>query len=200
MSDQGTFGELMARLRAGDSDVAAEVFRRFTRRLIALASDQFDTWVRDRADPEGIAQSVYKSFFTRFGQGQFDLNDWDELWGLLTVITLRKCAKRRDYLRAGRRDAARDLRQDRASDAGDGCWQAIDREPSPVEAAMLSESVDQLLRRYEPPERQIVELSLQGWSTQEIAGELGRSERTVRRIREHVKGTLEQMRSETEKE
>ena len=35
-------------------------------------------------------QSVFKSFFVRQGQGQFELDNWDSLWGLLVRITLRK--------------------------------------------------------------------------------------------------------------
>ena len=95
---------LMARLRAGDDDAAAMVFRRFTHRLIALARTQLETTSQARADVEDVVQSAYKSFFSRYGQGQFHFDDWDDLWGLLTIITLRKCSNRRTYLHARRHD------------------------------------------------------------------------------------------------
>lgn len=38
------FENQMARLRAGDDEIATAVFRRFVRRLIALASRRFESW------------------------------------------------------------------------------------------------------------------------------------------------------------
>jgi hypothetical protein len=40
------------------------------------------------------------SFFARLGRGRLEFDGWEQLWGLLVVITLRKCGKQRDYLRA----------------------------------------------------------------------------------------------------
>jgi RNA polymerase sigma-70 factor (ECF subfamily) len=48
-----------------------------------------------------------------------------------------------------------------------------------------------LLAGLDEDERGIVELSLQGHSTQEISDRLGHPERTVRRLRERVRQRLE---------
>jgi RNA polymerase sigma factor (sigma-70 family) len=61
---------------------------------------------------------------------------------------------------------------------------------------MLAETVEQLLENLGPPEREIVELSLQGHTTPEIAARLGRSRRTVRRVRERVKDVLLRLKQE----
>jgi len=197
-----SFASLMLRLKAGDEAAAAEVFGRFLRRLIVLASRQFDSWIRNRVDVEDVVQSAYKSFFAGQGEGRFELADWDGLWGLLAVITMRKCYRRSDYLRAERRDAAREVSYRGTSRDVDGSgaawWEAIDREPTPVEAAMLTETVEQLLEDLGRPEREIVELSLQGHTTPEIAARLGRSRRTVRRVRERVRGYLLELQREDE--
>jgi RNA polymerase sigma-70 factor (ECF subfamily) len=203
MAEHDSFAALMIRLKEGDQAAAAEVFERFLRRLIALASHQFDSWLRPRADLEDVVQSAYKSFFAGQGQGRFELADWDGLWGLLAVITLRKCYRRRDYLRAERRDAAREVplatpQSQPAEDTPASWWEAIDREPTPLQAAMLTETVDRLLGNLQRPERAIVELSLQGHTTPEIAARLGRSRRTVRRVRERVKDYLLRLQSEDE--
>jgi RNA polymerase sigma-70 factor (ECF subfamily) len=179
------FDNLMVRLRAGDEDAAALVFGRFVHRLIALASRQFETRLRHKVDLEEVVQSAYESFFLRYEKGQYELASWDGLWGLLAIITLRKCSSRREYLKAARRDPAREL-NGRAHTSG-LCWEAVDRGPSPDHAAVLTETVERLLNRFDPPERAIVELSLQGYTTPEIADRLGRSRRTVRRVRERVK-------------
>ena len=66
------------------------------------------------------------------------------------------------------------------------------REPTPDEALVLAETVEDLLSSLRGDERAIVELSLQGYSTQEISAQTGRAERTVRRLRERVRKQLEQ--------
>src|SRR5262245_53084922 len=106
MVENDSFARMLARLEQGDEAAASEVFGRYIRRLTVLASRQFDTWLRHRVDVEDVVQSAYKSFFVGHGEGRFDLADWDSLWSLLAVITVRKCYRRRDYLRAERRDAA----------------------------------------------------------------------------------------------
>src|SRR5262245_40662511 len=69
---------------------------------------------------------------------------------------------------------------------------AVGREPTPDEAAVLAETVEQLLRGLDGDERSVVELSLQGYTTQEISETLGRAERSVRRLRERVRKRLEE--------
>src|SRR5207249_524909 len=98
MDPHDSFARLMARLRAGDDGAAAAVFQRFARQLIARARAHLDARLRPKLDPEDVVQSVYRSFFNRYGAGQFELGTWNDLWGLLTVITLRKCVNRVAYL------------------------------------------------------------------------------------------------------
>jgi RNA polymerase sigma-70 factor (ECF subfamily) len=192
MSPNESFTQLMSRLKAGDQAAAAEVFGRYTRRLVALAANQFDSWLRLKVDVEGVVQSAFKSFFVRQGEGQFEgLADWDNLWGLLTVITLRKCYRRHEYLQAECRDPTREVARLNQAGSAENRLEAIDREPTPLEAAILAETVERLLGSLAPPERAIVELSLQGYSTTEIAERLDRSQRTVRRVRDRVKHRLE---------
>jgi RNA polymerase sigma-70 factor (ECF subfamily) len=96
MSPESSFADLMARLRAGDRDASALVFERFTRRLIGLARAHLDARLRQKVDPEDVLQSAYKSFFIRHARGEFDIDGWDGLWALLTVITVRKCSRVRE--------------------------------------------------------------------------------------------------------
>ena len=53
-----------------------------------------------------------------------------------------------------------------------------------------------MMRGLEPDDRSIIELSLQGYTAPEIGDRLGRAERTVRRVREHVKKRLQRMQAE----
>jgi RNA polymerase sigma-70 factor (ECF subfamily) len=183
---------------SGPGDTKEEFSRadlvRFTRRLIGLARGHLDARLQHKIDPEDVVQSAFKSFFLRYGEGALGAEGWDGLWGLLTLITLRKCADRVRHLRAERRDISRE-----AASPAEGAepWrEAISREPSPEEAAVLAETVEQVLRGLDEKERPIFELSLQGYSAQEISESLGRAERSVRRLRERLRRQLERLQTE----
>ncbi|MBI1187739.1 MAG: RNA polymerase subunit sigma-24 [Alphaproteobacteria bacterium] len=187
-ADDTAFFAVMDRLRLGDADAATEVFRKFVRRLVALAARQFPARIHDRADPEDVVQSVFRSFFARQARGQFALEDWEALWALLTVMTVRKCAHRRDYLFAARRDVRRETV--RADEIGEVVRAAIDRAPTPAEAAMLADLVRDLLERVGPAHGEILSMTLTGYEVAEIAVRLRRSERTVLRVRRTVRDLL----------
>jgi RNA polymerase sigma-70 factor, ECF subfamily len=186
-----SFPDFLARLQARDGDAARELFRRFTHQLIALARRRFDGAFKDKVDPEDVVQSAYKSFFLRYGEGGADVANWNSLWGLLTVITLRKCAERVAYHRAECRDVAREASAPPGPEDGAPWPEAAGREPTPLEAALLGEAVESLLASLDGGSRTVIELSLQGYTTQEISERLGLVERTVRRLRERVRERLE---------
>jgi RNA polymerase sigma-70 factor (ECF subfamily) len=195
MSTDPSFADLMARLRAGDEAAAEEVFRRFTQRLIGLARQHLDQQIRHKLDPEDVLQSVYRSFFRRQAEGHYDLDSWEGLWGMLTVITVRKCGHRVKYYRAARRDVQREVAP-AVSDTLGPDWEALAREPTPSAAALLAETVEQLLRGLSEREREVVALGLCGYTPAEISPRVGRTERTVQRVLKRVRQRLEQMQAE----
>ncbi len=179
--------------KPGSDAAARAIFERFTRRLVGLARAQLDDRFRHKIDPEDVVQSAYKSFFLRYGDGGLAAEGWEGLWGLLTLITVRKCADRVRYHRAESRDVDREA----AATAEVEPWRdAVGREPTALEAAVLTETLENLLRGLDADERAIVELSLQGYTTQEIGENLGRAERSVRRLRERVRKQLERQHAE----
>jgi RNA polymerase sigma-70 factor, ECF subfamily len=189
MIESATFATFMGRLRSGEDAVATEVFHRFARQLLALARRQVERRLARKVDPEDVVQSAFKSFFVRHREGKLAVGSWDALWGLLTLITLRKCADRAAYYRAARQDVGREASA--AADRDPLAESALDREPSPHEAAVLAETVEQLFRDAAEDERPVLELSLQGFTPAEIGLRLGRALRTVQRIREELRKRLE---------
>src|SRR5262245_66420512 len=156
-----SFAEFLIRLRDQGDHAAQELFGRFAHQLIALAHRHIGGGLRHKVDPEDVVQSAYKSFFFRYGAGKLDVVNWNSLWGLLTLITVRKCAERVAYHRADCRDAAREVSPPAGGERAS--WpEALGREPTPLEAAQLSETVDQLLASLDEDERPVLELSLQG--------------------------------------
>jgi RNA polymerase sigma-70 factor (ECF subfamily) len=191
-----SFAEFLARLQSQEDAAAQELFVRFAHQLIALAQRHIGAGLRHKVDPEDVVQSAYKSFFVRYDAGNLDVVNWNSLWGLLTLITVRKCAERAAYHRAERRDAAREVPLRRKDDA-DSWLEPFGREPTPLEAAVLSETVEQLLAGLDKDERPVLELSLQGHTTREISERLGRAERTVRLLREGIRHRLERMQRDS---
>lgn len=187
-----SFADFVKRLRAGDDDASRQLFERFARQLIAMARRRFDGPLKHKVDPEDIVQSAYKSFFSRHADGKVVVGNWNSLWGLLTIITVRKCSERVAYHRAKQRDAAREVVPTGSSPAIEG----LSREPTPDEAAELAETVTRLMDSLDATERPVLELSLQGYSTREISEQLNRAERTVRLLRERVRKRLERMQQE----
>lgn len=191
-----SFADFLSRLKEGDDAAARELFSRFSQQLISLALRNINGGIRHKVDPEDVVQSVYKSFFFRYGEGRIDAVNWNSLWGLLTLITVRKCAERAAYHHAARRDEAREVAPPPGGPRA--AWaDPIGREPTPDEALALEETVQQLFSGLDEDERPILELSLQGYSTREISEKLGRAERTVRLLREGVRHRLEQLQRES---
>ena len=134
---------------------------------------------------------MYKSFCTRHRRGDFDLASRDELWNLLVQITLRKA---RNTAKRHLRDK-RDVRREQAETGPDGLdkpagtvLDQIDSDgPTPAEAALLNEALE---RRFDllldPGLRQIALWKLEGYTNQEIAGQLGCALRTVQRKLERI--------------
>src|SRR5207249_3199571 len=116
-SMSNSFAAFLDRLHQGDDAAARELFGRFTHQLIALALRHIDAGLRHKVDPEDVVQSAYKSFFFRYGAENLNIVNWNSLWGLLTLITVRKCAERVAYHRAECRDVAREASTPRGDEA-----------------------------------------------------------------------------------
>lgn len=183
------FEHLIGRLREGDNDASTEVVQRFTRRLVGLASARLPDSLNAKVDPEDVVQSVFKSFFRRHCDGQFTLESWDNMWTLLTVLTVRKCGHRIDQYLAARRDVRRESRP-APTDESSVTDQIADPAPTALETLLLIETVEQVVRSLKEEDRPIVALRLQGFSVKEISDQTGRSERTIHRALESVREQL----------
>jgi RNA polymerase sigma-70 factor (ECF subfamily) len=187
MPDTLNFAEWMDRLRARDEAAARRVFREYAGRLIALAAQHLDPATRRRVDPEDVVQSAFRSFFARQAEGQWDLAEETNLWGMLATITVRRCGRQRALAHAGRRDVKREV----GTANGDAAWHPTAPEPSPAEALALAETVDALLARFSDRERPIVAQLLQGDGVPAVSARLGCSERKVYRVQQHLREGLQ---------
>src|SRR5260370_41949634 len=113
---------------------------------------------------------MYKSFCMRQQRGDFDLSGRDNLWALLVQITLCKARNTANRHRQGKRDVKREaLNQGDEPGMSRGALEQMDAsEPTPEEAAVLNEEVEQRLQALADPElRQIAPWKLAGRTTPE---------------------------------
>jgi RNA polymerase sigma-70 factor (ECF subfamily) len=184
--------ELMARWRNGDQEAAEVLFRRYVERLLALARSRMTSWLARRVDAEDVVQSAYRTFFVGVLAGRYTARRNGDLWRLLASITIHKVRHQVERHTAGKRAVGRErpFESERGLVGFQG--RMLAREPTPEQAAALADTLEEVFRDVELLERRMVELRLQGSGLDEIAADVRRSERTVRRVLELVKGRLRQ--------
>jgi RNA polymerase sigma-70 factor (ECF subfamily) len=192
MAADDSFARFLVRLGCGDQNAATEIFQRFTNRLIGLARLHLDSRIRQKIDPEDVLQSVYRSFFIRQVRGEFDFDGWDGLWSLLTVITVRKCARVSRHFRTGSRNLDMEVYGPSAKAVREETWEGIDRGPTPEHAVMMAELVEQLMGELGERDRTIASMGLQGYTAAEIAEQTGVPASSVYRTLGLIKTRLQE--------
>jgi DNA-directed RNA polymerase specialized sigma24 family protein len=199
MSSPGSVTLWIAQLKAGGGDAARALWENYCRRLVWRARDKLAGVPRRAADEEDVALSAFDSFCRAAERGRFpDLHDRDDLWQLLVVITDRKACDLANYERRQKRGGGKVLdeaalrgRNPAAEKAPLG--QVQGREPSPEFALQAAEECQRLLDALNDADlRQVALLKLEGYRTEEIAAQMGRVPRTIRRWLQLIRQTWEQ--------
>jgi RNA polymerase sigma factor (sigma-70 family) len=182
--------KLVAAWREGDQQAAAALFERYAKRLIALANSRLSARLAARVDPQDVIQSVYCSFFVGARDNRFVLQESGDLWRLLVAITIHKVHHQVKFHTAGKRTVQREANGPSSEGPLDIPVEMLADEPSPAEAVVLADTLEEVMRRLQPLQRRMVELRLQGHSVAEIVNETQRSRATVERLLERVKREL----------
>ncbi len=186
MSDPLPDQELIDEYRSGDEEAARRLFERYYTRLIELIRRQLGWRLKEVEGSTDIAQSVMRSFFGRAREAQVQFGPEDSLWPLLVTITLNKIRNRAKFWQRDRRDRSRQVTLAEHNDP-------LESEPSPQDAAMMTELIKQLLEPFPERRRRIIELILEGHGVGEIAAMVGATERTVYNTRMAAAKILEQL-------
>lgn len=190
-ADPQTDQHLVERCRAGSESAAAELFNRYVSRLLGVARRRIGERMNSRLDPEDVVQSVFRTFFSRLKNEQFEIVDDDDLSKLLVRITLHKTLRQIAYHRAARRDPNQEAPQGEVS--RNDIFQAMTREPTPETVVTFIDQLDHFLKRLSPEDQQILTLRLQGNSTDEIAAQLNTYDRKIRRVLERVRALAQEV-------
>jgi RNA polymerase sigma factor (sigma-70 family) len=168
-------------LKRGEEAAASELWEAYVRRLVGLARSRLRNTPRLIADEEDVALSAFDSFCRAARAGRFPhLDDRNDLWQVLVLITVRKAIDLRNY--EGR--VSRGMGKVRnLTELNAELLEAIgDDEPTPELAVQLAEEFHRRIEQLGDPTLQIVATcKLEGYTTDEIAARLGCVTSTVER-------------------
>ena len=184
----------IASLKTGDGDAARELWSRYFCDLVRLARDRLGSSPRTVADEEDAALSAFDSFCQGAAVGRFPrLDDRDDLWRLLVVITERKAFDLTQRERRKKRGGGKLVRMSDATERernqrgveGFAC-----PEPTPEFAAMMADECRRLLGLLRDDSlREVARLRMENYTNEEVAGRLGCSLRSVARKLELIRRT-----------
>ena len=166
--------------RAGDEFAVRMLWTHCFARVAAFARRKLRGVRLPICDEEDIALSAIKSLCIGLRNGRYgELDDRDELWRLLLVITSRKVVDQIEYTNRKKRDVHRTLTPDgSALEIQD----ALSRAPTPQCEAQIADQLSRLLAALQHEDLcQIVVLKLEGYTNGEIAKRLQCSLTTVER-------------------
>ena len=178
--------ELVKMFKAGSEAAARELFDRYCERLLKLAKRRIGQRMTSRVDPEDVIQSAFRTFFTRVRNDQFTFEGENDLFKLLIRLTVHKTLRQIAFHQAAKRDAA--MESPHGSATQEQLLAVAGDEPSPEVVVTFMDLLETFLDKMPDQERRILELKLQGYSSEEIAQQMGLYDRKVRRVLERIRG------------
>jgi DNA-directed RNA polymerase specialized sigma24 family protein len=185
MAFTGSISDCINKLKAGDPVAAQQLWERYFQRLVRLARKHLQRRRPRAADEEDVALSAFDSFCRVAEAGRFPrLDDRENLWRLLVVLTARKAshllrAEGRQK-RGGKAEPMPGLMVSSSVEAEVDQFQS--REPGPEFAALVAEEYERMLAKLGDLTLQtLVSLKTEGYSNEEIARKLHCTPRSVYR-------------------
>lgn len=180
--------ELLEAFRKGQMEASTRLYMKYADRLIGMTARKSSAELAAKVEPEDIVQSVFRTFFRRVENGQYDVPEGEDIWKLLMVITLNKIRAVVAHNRAAKRDMRRTRSEALMEDA---LAQASDRDEMAL--ATLQIVIDELLSDQIEVNRLIIRQRIEGYDILEIAENVNRSKRTVERVLQEFRARLAQM-------
>ena len=189
MSSSESVTEWLVKLKQGDSLAAEKLWQRYVGQLVRLAAQKLGQTARRVADEEDVVVVAFASFCRGAEAGRFcRLDDREDLWQILVVLTERKAIDQMRREGAAKRGAG-EVRGDSAlwdpsvdGSSAPGIAQLVDGEPTPEFAAQIAEQLERLLSALDDDaERRIALDRMDGYTNKEIAQRQATSLRSVER-------------------
>lgn len=183
---------LIQRARDGDDD-ALRSLHQFEQDIRMMVRVRLPRALRTQFDSMDFVQDVWQSFFRVYSREPQRFTEVQDLRGYLARVARNKVYEEHRrlsltqkydvareeplYVRKGSREIPREVA---ASD------------PSPSQDAQARERLARILEGRTPVEAEVIQLRRQGLTFSEIAEQIGLHERTVRRIMEAIRRTVDE--------
>jgi DNA-directed RNA polymerase specialized sigma24 family protein len=189
MSTGNSVTRWISGLKQGDQSAARELWDAYFRRLVGLARARLRDAPRRIADEEDVALSAFDSFCRGARAGRFvRLDDRNDLWQILVLITVRKAIDLRNY--EGRQSRGVGRVQSLSEMTREGLEMIGGDQPTAELATQLAEEYQRLMERLGDPTLQSVATwKLEGYTNDEIAARLGCVTKTVERKLARIRST-----------
>ncbi|MEQ8787640.1 MAG: ECF-type sigma factor [Pirellulaceae bacterium] len=180
-------------LQSGDEEAARRLWERYFEQLVQVARKRLGGAPRRIADEEDVALSAFDSLCRRAARGGFDeVADREGLWRLLIVMARQKAVDRIRSAMAQKRGGG-EVRGESVfgpASADMGIDQIACQQPTPEFLADVDERYQACLQSLRDDTlRNIAVRRLEGYSTEEIAREVGITARSVRRKLDLIRAT-----------
>lgn len=168
------FSQLMDRAAAGDSQAQLELCQQYEQQVRIVARVLLGPLLRPHLDSVDIMQSVHHSLLMGIRDQRFDISNPDKLVALACTIVRRKVARKWRTHR----------RQTRPEDSGTFLIESLQSlagsQETPSQAAQYQDAIESLYQRLTPVEKTMLERRLEGYTTDEVAHELGMNPVAIR--------------------
>jgi len=204
--DAGSVTIWIGGIKEGDDSLAQyQIVKRYWEKLAVLARNYLQTkFPQGRVHDENDAlNKAFNTLFRRAKENRFpELNDRDELWRLLVVITKRKVQKNIRKESAQKQGGGNIVFSGELVSEGNGAdgldkiadaqlirgGVVVDAEPSPEDAMCAVEELNRLLDKLaDDTLRTVALLKLEGMKDEDIAVRLGFSRRSIVRYKSLIK-------------
>jgi DNA-directed RNA polymerase specialized sigma24 family protein len=181
---------MIERLKQEDPRAAGEIWQRFFAKLLPLARARLRGLADRAVNEEDLLVSVFDRFFRAAEEKRFArLDDRDDLWQILLMLTDHKVSEQFRHSHAKKRGGGKVVALDNLANGNDAVSAMVDSDPTPEFIATFNDQLARgIARLRDDSTREVALLKLEGYENREIATRLdiGLSsvERKLRVIRE----------------
>ena len=164
------FDQLLSKAKSGDEVAISELVTRYETEVRIVARARLGTALRPHLDSMDLVQSVHKSLLLGLRANRYDISSPEKLVALATTIVRRKVARKwRKIKRQQRLSGVKGENKD----LPDLLATISSPDTDPAAQVAMRQATEHVLKDLSDIERQVLELRMEGFTTAEVARQLG---------------------------
>jgi RNA polymerase sigma factor (sigma-70 family) len=176
---ENDFGSLMRQIREGSESASRELVVNYGRYVLRMVRRKMIRSLRSRFDSQDFVQAVWASFFA-FQPDRYRFDRPEELVAFLTEMARNKVV---EVVRQRLQTEKHNVNRERSLEGEESPVDLPNlSQPSPDEVAIAREEWQRLLESQPAHYQQILQMLRGGHARQEVARDLGLSEKTIHRV------------------